>query len=176
VPPSAEAWRETVTAVTLFPQMAERADWILLAYRLPREPSTPRITMWRKLKRLGVVQILDGLVALPLDARNREQLEWIADEMAEAGGQASIWKAQPTTARQERELVAGMQSAIDAEYEKLITEATSAVQEARLDRRSLKRLRAEIRRIQRRDYFPTRKGVEARRAVEKLAGISDAVG
>lgn len=37
---------------------------MLLSYRLPREPSTPRITEWRKLKRLGVVQISDGLVAL----------------------------------------------------------------------------------------------------------------
>lgn len=45
--------------------------WVLLSYRLPREPSTPRITIWRKLKRLGVAQISDGLVALPADARTR---------------------------------------------------------------------------------------------------------
>ncbi len=51
--------------------MAEYSQWVFLAYRLPREPSTPRITVWRKLKRLGVAQILDGLVALPMDARNR---------------------------------------------------------------------------------------------------------
>ena len=24
--------------------------WVLLAYRLPREPSTPRIALWRKLR------------------------------------------------------------------------------------------------------------------------------
>ncbi len=40
-------------------------EWVLLSYRLPREPSTPRIAVWRKLKRLGVAQISDGLVALP---------------------------------------------------------------------------------------------------------------
>ena len=49
--------------------MAGRSDWVLLAYRLPREPSTPRITVWRKLRRLGVAQLVDGLVALPADAR-----------------------------------------------------------------------------------------------------------
>ena len=58
---------------------------MLLAYRLPREPSTPRSALWRKLRRLGAVQVLDGLAALPLDARNREQLEWLADEVVEAG-------------------------------------------------------------------------------------------
>src|SRR5688500_11501901 len=56
--------------------MTRRRDWVLLAYRLPREPSAPRLAVWRKLKRLGVAQLLDGLVGLPLDSRNREQLVW----------------------------------------------------------------------------------------------------
>src|SRR6266704_3966050 len=68
-----------------------RSRWVLLSYQLPREPSTPRIALWRKLHRLGATQLLDGLVALPLDARNREQLEWLADEVADAGGEAAIW-------------------------------------------------------------------------------------
>jgi hypothetical protein len=145
--------------------MTDYSQWVFLAYRLPREPSTPRITVWRKLKRLGVAQILDGLVALPLDARNREQLEWLADEILQSGGTASVWMAQPTTRKQERELVAQMQFAVDGEYEKVVTEA----KEDAGSLRSLKRFRAEIRRIERRDYFPTGKKAEARAAVEKLA-------
>ena len=43
-------------------------DWLLLAYHLPREPSTPRIGVWRKLRRLGVAQLDDLLVTLPADA------------------------------------------------------------------------------------------------------------
>src|SRR5438552_17238224 len=43
--------------------------WVLLAYRLPRDPSTPRSALWRKLRRLGAVQVLDGLAALPLERR-----------------------------------------------------------------------------------------------------------
>lgn len=146
--------------------MAEYSKWVFLAYRLPREPSTPRITVWRKLKRLGVAQMLDGLVALPLDARNREQLEWIADEILEHGGSADVWIAEPTTRRQERGLVTQMQTVVDAEYEAVLDEAAEP---GDASVRSLKRLRAEIRRIERRDYFPTSKRAEARRAVEALA-------
>ena len=73
-------------------------DWVLLAYKVPREPSTPRIALWRALRRLGAVQVLDGLVALPADSRTREQLEWLADEVLEAGGEASVWLARPGTA------------------------------------------------------------------------------
>src|SRR5258708_8397611 len=65
---------------------SRRPSWVLLAFRLPREPSTPRIALWRRLKRLGVAQLLDGLVALPLDRRNREQLEWLANDVTEVGG------------------------------------------------------------------------------------------
>src|SRR5437764_14052865 len=96
--------------------MAARLKWVFLLYRLPRSPSTPRIALWRSLRRLGVVQLADGLVALPLDARTKEQLEWLADEVTEAGGEASIWIAEAGSAVQERTLAGRMAEAVAAEY------------------------------------------------------------
>src|SRR5881409_383237 len=97
-----------------------RISWVLIAYRLPREPSTPRSALWRKLRRLGAAQLLDGLAALPLDARNREQLEWLADEVDEAGGEATVWVSQLASAAQERELAARMAEAVAGDYRQLI--------------------------------------------------------
>ncbi|BBX41675.1 Chromate resistance protein ChrB [Mycobacterium simiae] len=129
--------------------------WVLLSYRIPREPSTPRIAVWRKLKRLGAAQISDGLVALPADARTREQLEWIAEEVTEASGSASIWIAQPATLGAERELTTAMAQARGIEYAAIIAEAEAAAHATSTERQSLaRRLRAELRRIHRRDYFP----------------------
>src|SRR2546421_12744022 len=68
-------------------------EWVLLAYRLPREPSTPRIAVWRKLRKLGAVQLVDGLVALPADAATVEAFDWLADEVVEAGAEAWAWQA-----------------------------------------------------------------------------------
>jgi hypothetical protein len=51
--------------------------------------------VWRKLKRRGVAQLSDGLVALPADARNRESLEWIAEEVIEHDGEAMVWLGRP---------------------------------------------------------------------------------
>ena len=92
----------------------------MLAYRLPREPSGPRVTVWRKLRRLGVAQVLDGLVALPADARTGEQLEWLADEVMEAGGEAWVWLGRLASARQERALATRMAEAVAADYLSLI--------------------------------------------------------
>ncbi len=149
-------------------------QWVLLAYRLPREPSTPRIAVWRRLKRLGVAQLLDGLVALPLDARNREQLEWIADDVAEAGGQATMWIGRLASRTDERSIVGDLADAVAVEYRKVIDEARAAsTLEDAVRRRTLGRLRRELRRIRQRDYFPPPEAQQARAAVESLAAVEE---
>src|SRR5437016_1847969 len=129
-------------------------DWVLLAYRVPREPSTPRIALWRALRRLGAAQVLDGLVALPADSRTREQLEWLADGVVEAGGEASVWVARPGSQAQERALATRMREAVIVEYEAVVRDArTASSGPAGQRKRALSRLRRELSRIGRRDYF-----------------------
>ncbi len=148
--------------------MAGSIEWLLLAYRMPREPSTPRITVWRKLTRLGVLKLGDGLVALPADARSQERLEWIADEVVEAAGDATLWKSRLTSASAERALVERMAAAIAAEYRGLIIAAGEAGASTPVRVQTVARLRRELRRISQRDYFPPPEREEARRAVESL--------
>src|SRR5204862_5805297 len=151
---------------------SNRAEWVLLAYRLPREPSTPRSALWRKLRRLGAAQLLDGLAALPLDARTREQLEWLADEILDAGGEATIWVGELGSAGQERELASRMAEAIAVEYRVLIEQATMARRQATgKRRRTLARLRRESRRIRARDYFPPPERELAQRALDELVAL-----
>ena len=153
-----------------------RRQWVLLSFRLPREPSTPRIALWRKLKALGAAQLLDGLVALPLGSRNREQLEWLAGEVTEAGGEATIWIGRLASAAQERELVERMQDAVAADYRALIDEVEAVpAQPAGRRRRSLGRLRRELRRIRQRDYFPPPERELAQQAVDDLASAIEEV-
>jgi hypothetical protein len=145
-------------------------EWVLFAYKLPREPSTPRIALWRALRRLGVGQLLDGLVALPADNRTREQMEWLADEVIEGGGEASVWLARPGSAAQERALARRMQEAVTAEYRSVVTDAQGALSASSGQRkRTLGRLRRELRRISRRDYFSSDARDQAAAAVELLA-------
>jgi len=155
--------------------VAIRLKWVFLLYRLPRTPSTPRIALWRGLRRLGVVQLADGLVALPLDARTKEQLEWLADEVVEAGGEASIWVAEAGSATQERALAGRMADAVATEY-RAVTAAALAARSASPPsrRRTLRRLRRDLRAIRARDYFPPPEAAEARRAVETLSDALEA--
>ena len=153
-------------------QRRTRAQWVLLAYRLPREPSTPRIAIWRKLKRLGAAQLLDGLVALPLDSRNRERLEWLAEEVTEAAGEATLWLGELGSAAQERELASRMAEVVAGDYRTLIEDAAAARDQATGKRsRTLARLRRELHRIRMRDYFPPPERELALRMLDDLAAL-----
>src|SRR5215467_14421132 len=148
-------------------------DWVLLFYRLPRVPSTPRSAVWRKLKRLGAAQLGDGLVALPADPRTREHLEWIAEEVTDHGGEATLWLGHPLDPAARSALAGRMTAAVAAEYDAVTTEATAAVGGDEVTRRRvLVRLRRELRRIQGRDFFTCPQRETARRAVEDLAAAS----
>jgi Protein ChrB, N-terminal len=151
---------------------SRRLQWVLIGYRLPRDPSTPRSALWRKLRRLGAAQVLDGLAALPLDARNRERLEWLAEEVVDAGGEATLWIGELGSGAQERELATRMADIVAADYQALIEEAAAAHAEpAGQRRRTLGRLRRELRRIRARDYFPPPERELAQQAVEELATV-----
>jgi hypothetical protein len=150
--------------------MAARQVWVLLAYRLPREPSTPRITVWRRLRQLGAVQLGDGLVALPLDERTREQLEWVAQLVEDAGGEASVWISEPTTGAQHRALADQMKETAAAEYREVIDAAGAARRANDVARkRTAARLRRQLERIRSRDFFPPGERRRAERAVSELA-------
>lgn len=152
-------------------------EWVLLCYRVPREPSTPRIAIWRKLRRLGVAQLGDGLVALPADARTREALEWVADDVIEAGGNATVWLGRPATASGQGQVAAGMTAARAVEYAAVASQAEAGRDLPEPERtRLLRRLRTELRAINRRDFFPPPQRDAAELAVRTLgAGTPERV-
>ena len=138
--------------------------WLILIYRLPREPSRPRVAVWRKLKALGALYLQDGVVALPEDAVTREQLEWLQLQIREANGEATLWEAQPNTSGENKELVAAFRSSREEAYKAIIAAANRLQRKAELGGsktlpEELSKLEREFRTERRRDYFrsPLRK-------------------
>lgn len=148
--------------------------WVLLAYRLPREPSTPRIALWRRLRQLGAAQLLDGLIGLPLTDQTREQLEWLAEGIIEAEGEATVWLAEPAAKAHGSALIQDARAARSAEYQAVAVAAAAArADTGTTRRRTLARLRRELRRIRARDYFGAAGRREAEAAVEALAAAME---
>ena len=61
--------------------------WLLLAYKVQREPSANRVYVWRQMKQLGAILLQDAVWVLPETPRTREQFQWLAAEISELGGE-----------------------------------------------------------------------------------------
>lgn len=79
--------------------------WMLLTYTLPREPSAPRVAVWRKLKKLGAMLAHDAVWTLPATPITREQVRWLAQEIREGGGEARVWVARGDLPEQDAQFV-----------------------------------------------------------------------
>jgi hypothetical protein len=135
----------------------KRPHWVLLVYRIPREPSRHRVAVWRKLRDLGALYLQDGVAALPEDAVTREQLEWLQLRVREAGGEATLWEAKPGTMAEEAELVGAFRSSREEAYRTIIAGAERIRRKAEMGGRALSeqlgKLESEFRAERRRDYF-----------------------
>ena len=148
----------------------ERPRWVLLVYRVPREPSRHRVAVWRKLRDLGALYLKDGVAALPEDAVTREQLEWLQLRVREAGGEATLWEGRPGTAAEEAELVEAFRSSREEAYRTIIAEADHMRRKAQMGSSGvlgqLGKLEREFRAERRRDYFRSPLRVEAAQALK----------
>lgn len=66
------------------------AKWLVLTWRLPAAKSTPRVATWRSLQRLGAVSLTPGAAVVPFTEDLLEQLEWIAEDIVQRGGEAYV--------------------------------------------------------------------------------------
>ncbi|KAB2966867.1 MAG: chromate resistance protein [Thermoanaerobaculia bacterium] len=67
-------------------------DRLLLLHELPPGKSTGRVTVWRRLRRIGAESV-GAAWALPLDEENREAFEWLRGEIVALGGRCAIFEA-----------------------------------------------------------------------------------
>ena len=148
----------------------ERPRWVLLIYRLPREPSRHRVAVWRKLRDLGALYLQDGVAALPEDAVTREQLEWLQLRVTEAGGEATLWEGRPGTVAEEAELVEAFRSSREEAYKAIIAQAKRLRRKAQMGSgallEQLRKIEREFRAERRRDYFRSLLRLEAAGALK----------
>jgi hypothetical protein len=136
------------------------SKWLLLVYKVPREPTAGRVYVWRKMKQLGAISMQDAVWVLPATQRTREQFQWLAAEIDELGGEATLWNSDLAYDSQAKSLVAQFTAQVDDEYGKIIKGLTRK-------RPDLKSLVAQYQAVAARDHFQSPLGRKARK---KLLG------
>lgn len=141
-------------------------SWLLLHYKVPREPSANRVYVWRKLKRLGAVILHDSVWVLPSNARTLEQFQWLAAEITQLEGEALVWEAQLKQPSQEENLIKQFEMQINAEYNQIL----EALKQKKAD---LIALSKRYRQTKMQDYFDSSLGQTVREALLRAEGRAE---
>jgi hypothetical protein len=128
---------------------------VLLVYKVPREPTALRATVWRRLKRLGALLIHDAVWVLPATPWTREQFQWLAVEIGELGGEVQLWEARLLLNGQEDTLVQQFLEKVEAMYRDILAELEQADADLVALSRKYQQARAQ-------DYFQSALGQQVR--------------
>ena len=142
--------------------------WLVLTWRLPSTSSSPRVATWRSLKRLGAVSLTPGAVIVPYTEHLLEQLEWIAEDVVQRGGDAYVLPVTELPEADEREIERRMRTARGEEYQHLREAAVDLARRGRETpdyERKLGVLERGLARAVERDHFKSTRRSGAERAI-----------
>lgn len=88
-------------------------SWLLFLYKVPHEPSSHRVYVWRKLKRYEALLLHDAVWALPVSARSLAQFQELAEEVSKLGGDSLLWEARLAVGKQDDSLIQALMAQVD---------------------------------------------------------------
>jgi Protein ChrB, N-terminal len=144
-------------------EQEQEIPWVLLVYKIPREPTSSRAQVWRKLKRLGALLLHDAVWVLPATAWTREQFQWLAVEIGELDGEAHLWESHLLLNGQAEALVLQFQARVDASYQKILEDLLQEDADLVALSRKYQQVRAQ-------DYFHSALGIHVRERLMSARG------
>jgi DNA-binding transcriptional regulator PaaX len=109
------------------PDIDDTSRWLLLAYRIPREPTRLRATVWRRIKALGAVYVQNSVAALPESTANERAVRSLRREIIDLGGTAQVMRCEALAGA--GDLVEMYNAARDEEYTEIIDKCRDFLQE-----------------------------------------------
>ncbi|MFK7802003.1 MAG: chromate resistance protein ChrB domain-containing protein [Anaerolineae bacterium] len=154
--------------------------WIAFSYTLSaKKKSSVRVTLWRRLQRLGAITPVSGIYLLPAIESCIESFQWLAQEVESAEGQSVLMRVDGFEGLDHQAIIEQFQAARQSDYAE-IDQQVAAIEErfkseenpsekmlgqAQDELTKLKRRYAEIVRT---DYFESYEGTTTEAKLNKL--------
>lgn len=107
----------------------KKQRWLVISYNLPTEPSRHRVSVWRALKKLGVVNIQQSMWVLPYHEENYAALLKISEEIEGNHGDALLMDCSFFDEKQEQKIIETLNQVRDEEYKEFIGECGKYLKE-----------------------------------------------
>ena len=165
------------------------AAWLVLVYRVPSEPASKRVAIWRDLKRLGALYLQQCVCLVPHTETLAAALDRVHSKIVEDGGEALCMEIPQLRPADEPRIVDAFRALRDKEYDELIEECeTKFVKEIEFERfrnnytfeeteeiaQDLEKIRRWFARIVERDWFAAPRRAEAAAWIDQCQSLLDA--
>src|SRR5207302_9723743 len=84
----------------------QATSWLLLLYSLPSRQKTERVAVWRRFKKIGSIQIKTSTYLLPDNPPQHEHFQWLAQQIRDFGGHATLDRDQEIEGLPNEKLIA----------------------------------------------------------------------
>jgi hypothetical protein len=155
--------------------------WNFVIYRVPSQPSTLRVYVWRKLKGWGGLYLQQSVCVLPQRDELHQRVEALKGEIHDNNGEVDVFTVWIEDPQQNALLVQRFQQQADVEYQELLGRCRDFHSElaaerakgnltfAELDENEaeLTKLRSWLAKIGERDWFDAPRAISAGEALEQ---------
>jgi hypothetical protein len=150
-------------------------SWLLLLFSLPTNRNTERVAVWRRLKKMGAVQIKTSTYLLPDEPAQYEQFQWLAQQIRDYGGDSTLVRAQEIEGLTSEKAVAMFNEARARDYVELRRSLQSFIgRRKKMDAEEvaagLERLTRQFREIRAVDFFDSPRGHDIAMLLRRAEG------
>jgi len=150
-------------------------SWLLLLFSLPTNRNTERVAVWRRLKKLGAVQITTSTYLLPDQPAQYEQFQWLAQQIRDYGGDSTLVRAQEIEGLTREKVVAMFNDARAKDYAQLRKSLQAFIarqrkMDAAMATSELERLTGQFREIRKVDFFDSPRGHDIAMLLRRATG------
>ena len=150
--------------------------WILLLYGLPTKKSAARVNLWRQLKKCGALALKTSAYLLPGKPEHHERLQWLAQQVRDDGGEATIIHVTEIEGLSGENIVRQFNEARATDYAALLNALNELIAQNKkrlgesftADLEKLTRHFEEIRKI---DFFDCSRAQDAQMLLKRAAGL-----
>ena len=153
--------------------------WVVFSYSLPsKASSSPRVTLWRRLQRLGAITPKAGVYVLPDRDECVEAFQWLAQEVQQAKGEAVVMRVERFEGLSDPQIIELFRDSCRKKYSMIETEAAELEKDLRSTKKSknsaelLEKLRKKYAEAAQVDFFESPEGSTV---ALKLRGIQQAL-
>jgi hypothetical protein len=150
-------------------------SWLLLLFSLPTNRNTERVAVWRRLKKMGAVQVKTSTYLLPDEPAQYEQFQWLAQQIRDYGGDATLVRAQEIEGLSKQKLIGIFNDARAKDYAELRKSLREFIgrrkkMDAEEAATEIERLTRKFREIRAVDFFDSARGHDIAMLLRRAEG------